>query len=284
VHPDNFVIAGGLAPFRDDTPETYAQDKDWGPLSFTRATFCVSPSLRSTCRRKVRFDAWSTHPYTSGGPTHHAVLPDDVSLGDLPKMRAVLDAAQRLHKIVSPGPVGFWATEFSWDSNPPDPGGVPTKLLERWVPQALYQMWRSGVSLVTWFSLDDQPMASSPYQAGLFDVNGRPKAYLEGFRFPLVAFPRSGGIYVWGRTPFGRRGRVLIEQQVGRAWRRLGTVATDANGILEHTFGGSKVGWVRGRLIGSGEQTLPFSLTSVADHVYNPFGSQQSNEAAGHRR
>lgn len=282
VNPDNLVIAGALAPFRDLTPETHAQDKDWGPLSFMRSLLCVSRTLRPTCGRKVRFDIWSTHPYTSGGPTHKAELPNDVSLGDLPKMRALLDAAVQADHVVSRGTVGFWVTEFSWDSNPPDSGGVPTRLLKRWVPQALYEMWRDGVSLVTWFSLRDQPMQSSPYQAGLFYEDGRPKPYLEGFRFPLVAFPRASGVYVWGRTPSGETGRVLIEQRSGQSgWKRLGIVKTDRYGIFQQTFRASRTGWVRGRLVGTSERTLAFSLKAAPDHFYNPFGSQESNSAAG---
>src|SRR5213075_986822 len=101
-----------------------AQDSDWGPLSFMRRLLCLSRALRPTCGFRVRFDVWSTHPYTSGGPTHHAIKPNDVSLGDLPKMRAVLDAAVRAHHILSSGRPEFWVTEFSWDSKPPDPGGV----------------------------------------------------------------------------------------------------------------------------------------------------------------
>ena len=49
-------------------------------------------------------------------------------------------------------------TEFSWDSNPPDPKGVPAVLEGRWVAEALYRMWSAGVSLVTWFTLRDQPV------------------------------------------------------------------------------------------------------------------------------
>jgi hypothetical protein len=283
VRADNLVIAGGLAPFRDLTPQTYAQDADWGPLSFMRELLCVSPKLQPTCKSKVRFDIWSTHPYTSGGPTHKAELPNDVSLGDLPRMRALLRAAGRAHHIVSGGDVQFWVTEFSWDSSPPDPGGVPIPVLEHWVPQALYEMWRSGVSLVTWFSLQDQPM-SSTYQAGFYYDDGRPKPFLEGFRFPLVAFRRANGVYVWGRTPWGTPGKVRVQQDVGGRWTRLGTVKTDEHGIFQHTFHVTHTGSVRGVLAGGGEQTLPFSLDPVPDHYYKPFGSQMSDRAAGHGR
>jgi len=52
-------------------------------------------------------------------------------------------------------------TEFSWDTTPPDPKGVPVQLEARWVPQALYQAWKSGVSFFNWGGLRDQPMVSS---------------------------------------------------------------------------------------------------------------------------
>jgi hypothetical protein len=272
IHRDNVVVAGGLAPFFDNSAEVTRQNEDWGPLTFMRSLLCISKNLKPTCADRVRFDVWSTHPYTSGGPTHHAVKPDDVSLGDLPEMRAVLDAAIRAHHIVSAHHPQFWVTEFSWDSKPPDPAGVPTKLLKRWVPQALYQMWRNGVSLVTWFSLRDESPTVSPYQSGLFYAGGRAKPYLRGFRFPLVAFPRRGGIYVWGRTPAGAPGRVVVERLApGGTWKRLGNLTTNRFGIFERTFRAQSTGWVRARL-GSTDATLPFSLTPVPDQFFNPFG------------
>ena len=119
-----------------------------------------------TCSARVHFDVWSTDPYTAGGPTHQAHRPNDVSLGDLPEMKAVLDAGVAAGHIVSPQPVQFWVTEFSWDSNPPDPAGVPAALEGRWVAEALYRMWSAGVSLVVWFTLRDQPVHTEPVPVG----------------------------------------------------------------------------------------------------------------------
>src|SRR5205823_301443 len=62
VHRDNIVVAGELAPL--DTPTSP------GSMKFTRAALCVSMRLHSTCRTSWHFDVWSTHPYSSGGPTH----------------------------------------------------------------------------------------------------------------------------------------------------------------------------------------------------------------------
>ena len=48
----------------------------------------------------------------------------------LGELRSVLDEARRRGRIVTSGSrVGLWVEEFSWDSNPPDPAGVPSSVL-----------------------------------------------------------------------------------------------------------------------------------------------------------
>ena len=235
VRADNLVIAGGTAPFRDIHAEVQKIDPRWGPLSFMRELLCLSRSLKPKCRERIRFDVWAHNPYTSGGPTHEAVLPDDVSLGDLPEMKKVLDAGARSGNIVSRGSVRFWVTEFSWDSNRPDPEGVPTRLHTRWVAEALYRMWQSGVSLVTWFLLRDQPLATSFFQSGLYyrgatPARDRPKPALQAFRFPVVAVPDARGVLVWGRTPSSRTGRVVVERSVPGGWKRLALIRPTGTG------------------------------------------------------
>jgi hypothetical protein len=253
VDRSNTVIAGGLAPLgRSLAP---------APLAFMRS-FLSSP---------VEFDAWSHHPYTSGGPTHRALKRDDVSLGDLPEMRRLLRAAARAGRINSSGPVGFWVTEFSWDSNPPDRRGLSAAVHARWVSEALYRMWQNGVSVVTWFRVEDDSMRESPYQSGFWMTNGRRKRSLTAFRFPVVAFGHRRGIRVWGRTPAGVRGRVLVQVRSGRRWRHLGRVNTNAWGVFSKTYRKRvRRGHVRARF--AGEFSLPFSLTPVADRYVNPFG------------
>jgi hypothetical protein len=254
VHPTNIVIAGGLAPLgKPGKP---------APLAFMRS-FLSSP---------VKFDVWSHHPYTSGGPTHHALKRDDVSLGDLPEMRAVLRSAVRAGRVVnSTGSAGFWVTEFSWDSNPPDPRGLKASIHARWVSEALYRMWANGVSVVTWFRIRDDPLSVSPYQSGFFRSDGRPKASLTAFRFPVVALRKRRGVFVWGRTPAGQPGRVVIEIKTGRRWRAFGRLNSDRWGIFRRTYRTPlRRGYVRAKL--GNERSLPFSLTPVADRYVNPFG------------
>lgn len=272
VKKDNFVIAGSVAPFGDNTPSVVAQNKDWGPLSFTRDVLCLSASLKKTCNDKIDFDAWSIHPYTSGGPNHHAQLGNDLSLGDLPKLRPILSAAWRHKTIAAPRFPETWVTEFSWDSKPPDPGGVPTALLDHWVPEALYKMWSNGVSVVTWFTVSDFAL-SSDYQSGLYYRSGKPKPYLAAFRFPFVAQRRGHAVHVWGRVPpTASGGLATIEQRFGSGWTRLGVVRTNRDGIFTGTLAARGSGDVRARAAKTGVDSLPYSLTEPPDHFYNPFG------------
>jgi len=275
VDRDNVVIAGGTAPFGHRSRDIQVT----APMRFMRQLLCVSktPPYRATCSARVPFDAWAHNPYTQGGPTHHAYSADDVSLGDLPRMNAVLRAAIRLKHVVSARRVRFFVTEFSWDTSGPDPDGVPLRLHARWVAEALYQMWRSGVSLATWFRLRDDPLATSPYQSGLYfggtDLRSdKPKPALQAFRFPFVAFRRSSGVLVWGRTPGGAPHVVVVQGRTHRGWTRLAQLRTNAHGLFTRRlppFAGLSL---RARVVGGREASLPFSLTPSRDRTVVPFG------------
>lgn len=265
VDPGNIVAAGALAPFGRDTGSTSS-----GPLPFIRTFFCCEP---------VRLDRWSHHAYTQGGPTHHAYHPDDVSLGDLPELRAAINRAQASGKIVAAGPVPLWVTEFSWDTRPPDPLGVPQKLHARWVSEALYRMWRSGVTLVTWWTIRDRPMSETYEQGGLFFCGSastaddgacagslaadRQKLAFRAFRFPFVALPRAGGVYVWGRTPTSSPGRVVIQRRVRGGWQRVASLRADADGMFARRLSLPKIGTFRARF--RRENSLRYALKRPRD-------------------
>jgi hypothetical protein len=277
VDSSNIVIAGALSPFTVDNTSL----KSVGPLRFMRQLLCMSAGNHPhpTCKKSVPFDVWAHHPYTSGGPFHHADNPDDVSLGDLPKMRALLTAARRAGHIVAPHGLGFWVTEFSWDTNPPDPHAVPIALQARWTAEALHQMWLSGVTLVVWWLLQDQPYPQSSFQSGLYFgraplVEARPKPTLTAFHFPFVAYLRPSGVYVWGRTPDSKPSTVVIEKADARGgpWRRVATVVAGGNGLFSQNLPlkATASAFLRARAVGS--VTLPFSLTQPPDRPYHAFG------------
>jgi hypothetical protein len=280
VHADNLVIAGGTAPFFDNHQDTVAVDPAWGPMSFMREVLCLTPQLTRKCTNVARFDVWAHHPYSSGGPTRKAVNPDDASIGDLHKLNAALDAAWADGRIVGPARPALWVTEFSWDSGPPDPHGVPLPLLTRWTAEALHRMWLDGVTHVAWFLLRDQPFPASIYQSGLYfrgatTLADEPKPHLAAFRFPFVASRVQAGLEVWARTPGGRQAQVVVQQQFAGGWTNRGTLLADVHGIVQGVVPGSARGLVRARTTDRNEESPGFSLRPQPDRTFHPFGGGQ---------
>ncbi len=286
--PGNLVLAGDLDPFANKAKRFHTT----APLAFMRSLLCVSMGSKkakskklrrphATCKQRIHFDIWSHHPYTFNGPFGHARRPDDVSLGDLPKMRAVLRAAIKFHHVVSTRPVQFWVTEFSWDTNPPRKHAAPVALEARWTAEALYQMWRSGVSLVTWFGFVDQPKPSV-YQSGLYFhskklQHARAKPMRTAFRFPFVAYLGKGGVSVWGRDATSKKTTITIQRRHGThgAWRAVARVRSNGYGIFKAKLQlkAATKDWLRATANGSGK-SLAFSLTQPSHKLrYGPWGN-----------
>jgi hypothetical protein len=281
VSPSNIVIGGALFPNAFKRPGIVGI----APLDFTRRLFCLSgakPHL--VCNTKVTIDAWSVHPYTSGGPSTLPANSNNVWIANLKSLASTVQAAQRLGTLVSPKPVQTWVTEFSWDSKPPDPLGVPVGLERRWVAEALYRAWSAGVSVFTWFRLSDDPLNVSQFQSGLYFYCAggvscqSPKPAAAAFRFPFVAYAApSSHVRVWGRTPAGAGGRVRIQWLAGSRWRTFTTLSTDRDGIftanpLLPRKANPKSAKLRA-LRANGEASPAFSLHRPPDIAVTPFGT-----------
>lgn len=277
VSPANMVIAGSLAPV--GRPLSIA------PMVFMRKMLCMSkrPPYSPVCSYTSSFETWSHHPYACGGPNRHAVSSDDILIADLPEMRRLLLAAVTAKRVRSLQAVRFWATEVGWDTSPPDPKGVPMALHARWIAEAMYRMWSSGVSLMTWFQFRDEPFPASPFQSGFYFNTGinfvdeRPKLSLTAFRFPFVAYVVNGRVKIWGRTPpEGISRPVVIERLTTSGWKLVGNLRADASGIFFGTFLSGTTGSVRARQTlanGTTLSSLAFSLTRPVDPYICPFGS-----------
>jgi hypothetical protein len=272
VAAGNEVVAGSLGPFAHDSEDIQVVS----PMRFMSDLLCVSMQApyRKTCSQRTQFDIWAHNPYTRGGPTWKAKGPGDVSISELPEMNALLEAATRQGTVVSHGPPGFWVTEFSWDTNPPDPMATPVTLQARWVSEALYRMWQAGVSAVVWYLLQDQPLKTSPYQSGFFTTSGQAKYSLEAFRFPFVAFDTGSGVSIWGRTPSGRPGAVIVERQTANGWVTAVRLRSDSYGVFSAQLPGPRPDTTafRARLASSTERSIPFSLSVPPARRVAPFG------------
>ena len=149
--------------------------------------------------------------------------PDDAAVPDMYKIARVLHRAERVGHVKGAVSPQLWVTEISWDSSPPDPGGVPVARQARWLEQSLYVLWRQGVSTVLWLQIVDAPPIpnyGSTYQAGLYYLNGTAKPAAQAFRFPFVTRRlNQSRIQAWGLAPRG--GKLAIEQLRSGRWQLL---------------------------------------------------------------
>ena len=275
VDPTSIVVAGGLDPYghpKSKGGKWYAVP----PLAFMRSLLCLSKGSHPhrTCNASIHFDVWSHHPYTPyihGGPFAHAKVRDDVELGDLPKMRALLQAGVRLGQVTSGSPVQFWVTEFGWNTNPPRKHSPSLGLAARWTAESLHQMWLSGVSLVTWFLLEDLPRPSY-YQSGLFFRSSsighaQAKPMRTAFRFPFVAYLKKRTVSIWGRVATSDRQVVTVQRRHGKKgkWQKVALIRSNEHGIFKATVGlkATTKDWLRAVAPGSGK-SLAFSLQQPA--------------------
>lgn len=281
VNPADIVVAGGLDPRGREAPGGYTQ----APLAFMRAFLCVSSSSRpkATCNDPVHMDVWSTHPYSYAGPTGKAGGKDNVEVGDLGTMHALLQTGVKLGQVVSASPVQFWVTEFGWDSSPPRPGAVPAALEASWVAEAFHQMWLSGVSLVTWFMLEDQG-GTTPWQSGLYYYSptlstATPKPMLKAFEFPFVAFRRKHGkvVRIWGRDPTSSAQVVTLQLGKGSSgfFKTVARVKANKNGIFLATLRlkAKKKDWLQATARGTSSLPFPLKRPPTTPH-YSPWGSR----------
>jgi hypothetical protein len=281
VDPSNLVLAAGLGPIARP-PWTI------GPMEFARRLLCMRGRHRprptgGDCDGGVHFDIFDIHPYTTGGPAHKGKA-NDVQLGDLAKLRTLLEAADRAGRVHGRfRRTPLWITEFTWDSRPPDPGGLRMATLTRWTAEALYRAWRAGVTHFFWYPLRDELTRDMPFsqsiQGGLFfrgETIGedRPKPHLRAFRFPFVAFSGANGFVFWGRTPNSRGGRVAIQVRQGGGWRDAAVARANRHGIFEGAvrgfYGRNQRGAVRARF--RRDTAVPFSLKPVRSFHQPPFG------------
>ena len=281
VDPSNLVVGGGLGPIAV-RPYTI------GPMQFTRQLLCMEGTkkpkkTKGSCEGGVHFDIFDIHPYTTGGPNHKG-RGNDVQMGDLGKLQTLLKAASRGGRIVtSSRSVPLWITEFSWDTKPPDPGGLAMKIASRWAVEAMFRAWQAGVSAFFWYSLYDDPpqpsykgsIQSGLYLTGATVAENTPKEILFAYRFPFVAYAEKKGLSYWGRTFNGLPGTVRIQTFDKGKWHKIASAQASAGGIFKglvrgNAYGADKKGAVRAVFVG--EPSLPFKMRPVKEFIQPPFG------------
>lgn len=215
------------------------------PLAFLRGTLCLSSSYR---RRRgcagLDADGYAHHAYTTrGGPFFVPPDKDDVTIGVLSRLIKALDGAARAGALPRRLPV--FLTEFGIQSYPDRVSGVPTPAQSDYRSISEYIAYRNPrvAGFSQYLLRDSQPLSGprsrrySGFESGLRFANGRRKPSYDSFRLPLVAQRRGGGVRLWGLArPAGAAVQVSLEYaDVGRGFRRLKTVSTNAAGYFATT-------------------------------------------------
>jgi hypothetical protein len=281
VHSDNIVVGGELFPNGVQRGGVSAV----APLEFTRRLFCLSsgPQPHRVCDTAIHVDAWSVHPYTSGGPSTLPANPDNVWIYNLSALTSLVHAAQRVGTLISSRQAEVWVSEFSWDTNPPNPKGVPMSVERRWVAETIYRSWQAGINVFIWFTLHDMPNDGPPLRGGLyFNCEAgvkceRPKPIAAAFRFPFVAYRTQGrNVLLWGRTPAGRPGNVRVQWLQEQHWKGFLTLPTDSDGVFTAAVTlppGANPSYARLRALQPATGASPaFSLHRPPDIKATPFG------------
>ncbi|MCA1689947.1 MAG: hypothetical protein LC720_05790 [Actinobacteria bacterium] len=259
VDPTNLVVEGGTAPYGDPSPG----GQRLFPALFVRGLLCLEGSgLRPvSCPNPAHFDVLAHHPYAVAGPDRHALNRDDVAIPDLAKLTRPLAVALRTGRVLPRKPKRLWITEFSWDSNPPDPNGVPTETQARWLEQSFELLWRQGADTLVWLNIRDNapvPDFASTYQSGVFLRDGSPKPAATAFSFAFVAHRATRArVRVWGAAPGS--GVVVVERRgPGGAWTQMRRLTAPAGRVFEVSLPVAGSATLRARL--GSATSLPWTV------------------------
>lgn len=227
VRRDDVVITTGLGPY-GDTPGLCTSDAIGAgcrtpPAQFLRGLLCLSgPSLASTrCPAPAHFDVVAADPYETSSPTTAAYNADDASVPDLWKLTRIVRRALATGRVLPHVAKRLWVTEFSYDSNPPNPFAPSVATQARWLEEAFYLFWSQGVDTAVWYLVRDQTGHDyvNSYFSGVYFYSGAPKPSFTAYRFPFVLMPAGRGARFWGVAP--RSGNLVIQQMVASRWRSL---------------------------------------------------------------
>jgi hypothetical protein len=271
VDSSNVVSVGGLAPVGYPPPRAIP------PLKFAVQLMCLRRirttfRARKSCPSQAQFDVMAFHPYSlAATPTTHADVYDDLLIADTGKLAAAVKAADRLHTVSPREKHPLWVTEWSWFTNPPNNlVGDAGRTAARYVDYSMWLLWRYGVKLVIWFTIEDpvgtpQTLASFITGGGLYTSTGRQKMMFRAFQFPVYAsISRAGRGYVWGRAPISHRATVVIERSApGHLWIRAGTARTHSDGTfvahLRHARHAVYRARVRSGVVSLGYRPIPIA-------------------------
>lgn len=249
--PGAQVLAGALAP-RGSDPRS--RNSAMRPLTFLRAFGCVDDRYRRIRRgrcagfRAPLVDGIAYHPHgVLRSPAERNPQRDEAAFADLGRLERTIDriAARGGLACTCAGRIPIHLTEFGYQTDPPDRyQGVSPAEQARWLQETGYLAWRDPrVRTLVQYEWRDDPLqykgpgksAYGGWQSGLLYADGRAKPALAAFGVPfwVTARPGFATVSLWGQVRPGDAHLVSLQRRLpGRAWRTLGTIQTDADGVF----------------------------------------------------
>ena len=146
---------------------------------------------------KLKFDAWSHHPYPSNptSPPTQVVKWPNVSLASLPRFNESLRAWFKRKSVP------IWITEYGHQTKPPDAFGVSYATQAAYIQQSISMVSRYPfVPMFIWFVFQDDQ--GQPWESGVYTAGGAAKGTSPA-RFTTSARPldaRNGVVKFRGGT------------------------------------------------------------------------------------
>jgi hypothetical protein len=258
--PGNRVIGPALAPYGDPPGGARVE-----PLQFLRDLFCLKgrrkPKPKKGCNETASLDIVSHHPVNLvGGPASHAQNPDDVTSGDLDRIKPLVKAARKARSLKPGGPKPLWVTESFWYSNPPTNFSFsrPPEGQARNIEEAFYVWWSDGAEVAVNFLIRDMTEPDGfVFGTGVFFEDATPKPAFTAFRFPFVADrKKKQKVLVWGKSPAS--GELEIQREQPDGWQTVKRIAVGDGAVFTTNLRIRGSATLRGVL--GGDQSLPWAL------------------------
>lgn len=273
-HKDDVILLGETSPGG-------ATGSGLAPVAFVRELYCLNPRYQpyqgrqarlrgcpTTPRSRAFFSTdhpglfgsrgWAHHAYSLFfPPTYHDPDPENVTIGDLPRLTRALDRTLRRWGQVRAKP-DVWVTEHGYQTKPPDPYAKVTPAQQAlWLAQTDFLSFLNPrvASTAQFLLYDDMPRARfkrdrkqrmvywGTWQSGLLTAGGAHKPAFDSYRLPLWVTParvrRGRQVRVWAQYRPGAPGAALTARVefLGRGqseWRKLAEQrVADEHGTLD---------------------------------------------------
>lgn len=168
-------------------------------------------------------DAWAHNPYPgiATAPSRGTIRAPKVGMAN------VRDLLRQLDRSPVTRGKPMWATEFSWETNPPDRVlGISPLLQGRFMAEAFDWLDRTRrVPIAIWYGFRDGDLIATDWQSGVLTNDGQRKASWYWYQRPMAVdldrVRRGAQVRVWARSAVAPRSTRIAWSQDGRTWRLL---------------------------------------------------------------